>query len=215
MALQTVRVTVNGLKAKALVDSGCTQSIILSSLSGPVTDVGRKVTIANGSEVCCLGVNEANMQVNGVNLKLACLVMEHLPRDFEVILGMDAIGMLGGMTITSKGVFFPLAQISTVSLIMSPTVAPTEKLRIVDDDFEAEFVDGHWEVGWKWNNEPPILLNSIGNYGISSNLRDGFDSEINSWIKEGWLQQIDGPHKGIIPLMAVDQTNKGKIIRLS
>ena len=53
MALQTVRVTVNGLKAKALVDSGCTQSIILSSLSGPVTDAERKVTFANGSEACC------------------------------------------------------------------------------------------------------------------------------------------------------------------
>ena len=186
------------------MDSGCTQTIILASLNrGPLGRADR-VTVANGTSVVSLGTSEVRLLIRGVELRIRCLVMESLPRDFQVILGMDVIRMLGGVNITNTGVSFPLE----ISAVVSQS---EQELRIVDVDFVAEFVGGKWVAAWNWINEPPTMENKLSMYSMDADLKAGFDEEIELWITEGWLVRSKDKEGGILPMMAVDQSNKGKI----
>ena len=66
-------------------------------------------------------------------------------------------------------------------------------------------------MGWKWRGSVPILNNKIGQYKMSVEVEKRFDEELEKWKTEGWLRPCCEPEQGIIPLLAVEQPNKGKI----
>ena len=94
---------------------------------------------------------------------------------------------------------------------MVESVNDSAKVRIEDEDFEAEFSEGKWTVKWKWKNEAAVIWNNVGCYKMDEGLRDRFDDEIARWIEEGWLTEVHSVEGGTIPLMAVDQPNKNKV----
>ena len=216
MALQTISVRVGGELAEALVDTGCSQTIVKRGLVGVVSEKGVRVTVADGSTVRCVGVGTVDIIVDGRKLALKCLVMEKLPRDFEVILGMDAIGLMGGVSITRKGVCF-LSTCAAMDAKGVETVFRAEEtrdpsgLQITDEDFSARFVNGKWIASWKWDKCVPELTNKVPHYGIEPDLKGEFDAEVDSWIEQGWLKKCDDDAVGILPMMVIDQKNKGKV----
>ena len=98
MALPTVTATVNGRSVLALVDTGCSKSIVNSD----VCDArGRacRVTTFEGGSVRCAGETVASLSVEGKEFKSQCLVVERLLDGIGLILGMDVIERLGGVVV--------------------------------------------------------------------------------------------------------------------
>ena len=218
-----ITVQLNGVLRRAMVDSGCSQTIILQTLArgrNQVVDVmaidGRLVR-SGGESICDITIRRST-------IKVRCLLLPQLVSDIEVILGLDVIMKLGGVTIDVHGVRFGcemaasgLASKTTEICdqgddLKAVTAVVSHDIEIVDQDFRAVFDGIKWTVSWKWKSEPPKLRNTCANYGIKAELRGGFDAEITEWIANGWLQSYDeADNDGILPLMAIDQANKGKI----
>ncbi|XP_043212392.1 uncharacterized protein LOC122376558, partial [Amphibalanus amphitrite] len=86
-------------------------------------------------------------------------------------------------------------------------------------DFSARFEarTGEWTVAWKWadGEGPEYLQNQVAQYAVPPEARSAYDAELELWIREGWLQpydeRVDGPVRGLIPLMAVPQPNQDKV----
>lgn len=148
--------------------------------------------------------------VGGVSA--AVLVVDVRPLGFDVILGMNGISALGGVTIAGGAVRFGLSR----ELACAGTVGET---RIEEKDFCAVYEPskGFWTVQWKWAGgvEPGVLRNHVGEYAVPRVVRDEYEGELRKWIDDGWLVPYDdaklGQPKGLIPLMAVVQQNKSKV----
>jgi len=199
-----VNVKVNSVNVKALIDSGCSRSIVSSSLVSRLgvdtVSCSERITLMDGSNSeskkhCTVLVNFL-----GKVLGLDCLV-SNLLFDFEILLGMDAICSSGGISINKNG-YVSLEQCCTAS----------SSLFIDDPDFTADFVDGHWLAKWKWRDGvEPRLKNSVAQYKVGSQYLGRYEAEVEEWIKKGWLESYSEDHNGIIPLMAVVQINKDKV----
>ena len=87
-------------------------------------------------------------------------------------------------------------------------------LVIESKDFLTSFDGTAWVMRWKWKDGPPKLQNRISCYGntIKPDLQEPFDAEIGQWIAYGWLRPwITETNERILPLLAVEQKNKGKV----
>jgi len=105
MALPTVDVFVEGRLTKALVDTGCSKTIVTSRLTG--FGGGRSSVVAvDGSRVHCLGQAMVSLVVVGKTLRVGCIVTERLLDDVDMILGMDVIERLGGVIVRGRKVRF-------------------------------------------------------------------------------------------------------------
>ncbi|XP_067949585.1 uncharacterized protein [Watersipora subatra] len=93
----------------------------------------------------------------------------------------------------------------------------TDCLTIEDTDFKAVFDGTKWTVVWKWKSHEPELKNQCAEYGINTDYKEQYSCEIEQRISNGWLElhgvKIHGNVSGIIPLMAVFQSNKGRKVR--
>ena len=90
-------------------------------------------------------------------------------------------------------------------------------MNIIAQDFTASFEkeNREWIIAWKWNGKPETLVNKIAEYTIPIGIKHDYEKEIEGWIEKKWLQKYEakkhGPIKGLVPLMAVVQRNKGKV----
>lgn len=186
----------------ALVDSGCSQSIISQRLAGRIFHTGRKLTAVNGSVLQC-GVSEVHLSIDSNELSIPCLVLESLISEYELIIGIDVINKLGGLHLGGADGSVRFGLVANCS----------DKIEIDDKDFVAKFDGMKWTVRWKWIAQEPLLSNKIPNYKIDNDIRDEFDREVDSWIEEGILQPVPDFDEvtSVLPLLAVQQTNKGKI----
>ena len=96
---------------------------------------------------------------------------------------------------------------------LSSVAVAQESFYLSDQDFQAVFVDGAWNVSWRWadGGEVPRLSNWVSQYKMDAGIEEVFSEEIQSWIARGLLKTFEGEHDGLLPLMAVDQPNKGKV----
>jgi transposase InsO family protein len=155
----------------------------------------------NGDVVVCKRAAVVEVVVQGFRVTLDCLIAGVVP-GFDLLLGMDAVAMLGGVQVDLAGVRF---------LGGGSVAAALSDVCIEDKDFVASFRGGAWTVSWRWVGEPPVLMNRVPAYRVPPDARQEYEDEILDWIRAGWLQPYDGPYDGIIPLMAVVQPNKGKV----
>ena len=155
--------------------------------------------------------------VSGVHADVNVFISEVKPLDFDMILGMNAISSLGGVSITSRGeVNFLYPESSHSCGEVFPTCAAN--ISVVQRDFRVSFDQKQqaWTAEWHWPcQEPPDLVSHVDQYPMSPEVRAGFEDEIDQWIEKGWLQPYDetryGPPRATIPMMAVVQENKRKV----
>lgn len=208
--LPMIKVKIQDKELRALVDSGCSKSVISEKLDFLHRRVNSddKIVMMNGDVVNCFGSQLVTMSVEGTEIMLDCLVSKVLP-DCDMLLGMDGISMLGGAFIDMSGVRFN-GRSGTSGRVVA-AAAPV--LTIEDKDFRAEFEGGQWIVSWKWCESEPMLRNTVAQYNVAPQAKEAFEAEVDDWIEHGWLQEYsDGdPPSGIIPLMAIIQPNKQKI----
>lgn len=198
--------------------------------SGELSESAPDIVMMNGNSVASSGSCSCDLVVAGERVRVRCLASEIVP-GFDILLGMDAIQLLGGVRVAADGKTVRFGS-HEVSAVAEPCVAgeleekregkkpglmsrnPEEaEVELIDKDFVATFKDGSWHVTWKWADESgaPTLKNQVPRYRIEEEVETAFSDELDEWIKEGWLQEYDGPHDGIVPLLAVVNHNKNKV----
>ena len=209
-------------------------AVVVNQLQLHVEPSNLIIHMLNGTVTRCKSRCAVEVMVHAHNLLLSCVVSESLVAGCDLLLGMDVILKLGGVTVTSNSISFGCDNSSTVAGVCVGRMGtreesvgvegstsrvvpglPANPLVIEEDDFCATFAEGRWVVRWKWKGEEPILRNRCGEYGVSENSRQEYEAEVLRWIEDGWLEPYDrvrhGEIAGVIPLMAVDQPNKGNV----
>ena len=202
--------TVDGVERRVLVDSGCSCCIVYA----PVCKWTRRkasVTTVNGQLQECKGVGRVWIRTaDGAEAEVDALVVDFKPLGLDCILGVDGISALGGVTISSCSVNFGASQLRQGGVCAAA-------MEIDRQDFKAFYSEKlrTWTVSWQWTEEPGELANKIAEYAVPPSIREAYESELQRWITEGWLIPYDeeklGPAKGLIPLLAVAQSNKAKV----
>ena len=204
LKVPVINVTVNGREAKALVDMGCTTTMVHERLTDSVS--GEAIVSAfDGREVRCKGSSEVGMVVAGESMKREVTVVSDMVEGVDLVLGMDIIEVLGGVKIWGNKV-----QFGNLCAVSYTGKAPD----IVDCDFEGWFDGRSWEVRYFFNEKgEPHLNNKVSEYPrrLEANKEQQYQAEVERWIEEGILVPWDKEVEGVIPLMAVEQPTKNKI----
>ena len=93
--LPQIVVTVNGKKVRALVDTGCTTTLVWASVI-EYWEGASNVRAVDGREVRCCGETFAKIVVRNIPQQFRVIVLEKLVTGIDVILGLDVIDRLGG-----------------------------------------------------------------------------------------------------------------------
>lgn len=228
--LPVIDVRVRGQRVvKALVDTGCTKTVVSSHLVGKCE--GEVYVIAfDGSRVKCRGRREVTLNVCGTEMIVDTIITDRIFGGVEMVLGMDVINRMGGVAIVNgKAEFSGVCCGVKTQMLESDENGVDENMSsgieddckiigrqeiIKDSDFEASFDGENWTASWVWKGDIPMLKNKVDCYdkNMSEDIRDGFEKEVERWIEEGilmpWEEKV---HVGIIPLMAVYQPTKKKV----
>jgi len=218
--LPFVTVGICDILIKGLADTGCEQSVIHEEicrqlrleLKGP----RRVVEMLNGELTNCFGEVWAEVMVDGIAVGTRFLVASDLVYDAKVILGIDIIKKLDGISVDNDlNVKFGTSCARACAVTkLAPSVQP---LKIHDSDFNAAFDGVKWTVEWKWEEQEPKIMNRCPMYPVPSECYEAFTREVDQWITDGWMQEYDpsvhGQQDGVIPLMAVKQPNKQRKVR--
>ena len=102
-SLASIRIWVDNRQCWALIDTGCSQSLVSKYL---VEGAAGETTLlaVDGRMIPNVGEKDVKMVVNGQIIQSRCLIMQRVLPGYEVILGMDVIQKLGGVTIGSDSI---------------------------------------------------------------------------------------------------------------
>lgn len=205
-------VEVCGRRARALVDTGCSRTILSPTVvkRTQTRPAKEQVMMMSGDSVECKLAAVVEVIVQRIHIRLDCLVA-NVVAGYDVLLGMDAVTMLGGVQVGNEVRFLGGGGGGGGEAKSGPVAAMSMEVRIDDDDFAAVFAEGAWTVTWKWLGDAPLLSNRVPAYRIPREVRNEYDAEVQEWINAGWLRPYSGEYEGLIPLMAVTQPNKEKV----
>lgn len=226
---------------RALVDTGCSTTVLASRLVPKCEGKGSSLTAVDGREIICEGERIIYLTVQGLQLNVKAIILRRLVEGIDMVLGMDAINQLGGVVIADgESVKFGkvmeclhdrteearcAVMVKRQQPAKSDVVTGTsnrgaadkelrlEPCKIDDRDFAARFDGERWEVEWFWKGDRPVLKNHIGCYEhtLRGRVKEDFDREVKRWIGEGILVPWEGVEEGVLPLMAVIQPTKNKV----
>ena len=205
--IPVISVRVNGKPIRALIDTGCSKTIVsMHQVHGLRMNTGENVVAFDGSGKMCEGTCKLDVEVNGKQLCVLALISKQMIAGIDIILGMDIISEMGGVFVDRNSVHFQ-GEVAA-SGVNSEDV-------IEDKDFYARFDGESWIVRWKFiEDRLPVLHNKAASYSqqMSDEKHHAYELEVERWIAEGimvpWTDQV---HEGILPLLAVDQPNKNKV----
>ena len=206
-----VPVRIEGSWAVALVDSGCSVSLVKTALV-----IGKKWS-DNRHDAPLITMSSQKLKTKGW-VRIGSLrhgstelgpteakVVETLSFDVDVIIGLP-IMLRHGLWIGVKD--------GKSELVWGGSAAAFERVdrdkerKIQDRDFMAEFRDGAWAVQWNWRHEPAVDSRRVV-YKVPDDVVEEFDKEIETWISEGILvkykPQVHGPIKHYVPMMRIRQ----------
>ena len=148
----------------ALVDTGCSTALINSRL---MSGCGRCGTVKaiDGRDIKCKGAWQVEIKARGVRVKVEVILMNRIIDGIDIIIGMDVINEMGGVTIKKAEVKFGDVHCAVAAHRLNVC-------KIEDKDFEANFDGEKWMV--KWKGEPPVLQNRVKFY------KNSLESEKNS-----------------------------------
>ncbi|KRZ26608.1 hypothetical protein T4B_10054 [Trichinella pseudospiralis] len=193
-ALPAVRMNVSGIRRRVLVDMGCSVCVAHASCSRSWRKENVAITTMCGRAMGCEGTGVVQLKPRGKGpVEVEVIVVRSKPLGYDLILGMNGIAALGGVTVTGG----------------------RYGISIREKDFTATYCSS--TRAWKWSDagEPGVLRNAVEEYPPANVARGAYEDELRKWIKDGWLVPYDesehGPPKGLLPLMAVIQRNKKKV----
>ena len=207
----------------AVVDSGCSCNIVHESCCADWRRCSVNVMAVNGSRLQSSGVADVTVRLSsdGTPVTLRAVVVPEKPLGVDMLIGVTGITALGGVTVKSANdVRFGMAGPDILRAQTARCGAvPPAALTIDAKDFSVQYdaSDKTWTVAWKWRDgaAPECLSNGVPQYRVPAEAVQEYDTELEAWIQNGWLEpydeSVDGPPRGLIPLMAVEQNNKTKV----
>lgn len=204
-----ISVVVNDKVRRALVDTGCSNTMIRAGIVR--TWEGEVCTKAfDGRPVKGKGMTDLELVIDGQHVATKSTVVDNLVGGVDVVIGMDVIRKLGGVTVGPTKVKFGEG-IACVAIESNKQ----QSLTVEDKDFEAIFDGQIWTVKYYWKDgKAPSLKNKVSLYDpeMEPEKLAKFEEEVDKWIEEGilmpWHEEVK---EGIIPLMAVVQETKNKV----
>lgn len=204
-----MKLRVNGRECRVLIDTGSTDTIVFAPLCSQWRPRPIIVTTISGGSLHCRGLGSVDVEApTGRRASVEALIVDQRPLGVDMVLGMSGISALGGVIVQSSddAQFCAAAAVQTALTVDAP-------------DFSAQFDPGtcKWTVAWKWvdGRAPDCLNNTISEYKVPRDARPDYDAELDSWIAKGWLvphdEQLHGPPKGLVPLLAAPQKSKAKV----
>ena len=103
-ALPIVDIAINGRRATALLDTGCSRTVIATWVCEFVQREKQEIVSADGRRVKCAGTANVELRVYGKVVTADCVVVHQLFEGVDAVLGMDVLTRMGGITIGSDGV---------------------------------------------------------------------------------------------------------------
>ncbi|XP_047146280.1 uncharacterized protein LOC124819114 [Hydra vulgaris] len=207
-ALPICSVHVNTYAGKALVDSGCTRTIISNKMAqkeGVCVKRNEFMLLAvNGELVKTVGEAIVTLMVAGKQLQASVMVLKNVVYGIDAVIGMDIINRCGGVHLYDGRIEFGFVSIHTEKQFVD----------IKDKDFDANFDGMKWTAKYKWKQDEPQLKNFVMQYKVKPKLIHQFNEEMDLWVENGWLKPCktdENNNKGIVSLISVEQENKGKI----
>ena len=173
---------------RALVDTGCTTTIADPRIVSTMSQNNEHIIAVDGSAVMC-SVGSLRLSIAGHDVNTQCLVLSSNLEQFKLVIGMDIIQQLRGVTITKTG-HAEFKQFSIKQTLGVVSVHTATVLLIDDVDFYSKFDGNNWTIQWKWAGMEPELHNKLSSYKIDDNARVDFDAEVQSWVDEGILQAV-------------------------
>ena len=206
----------NGRKLRALVDIGCITTLVTLEIAEDWN--GKlKITVVDGRDVDCKGISLLKLVVSGMKLNINAVVTDRMVEGIDLVMRMDTIHQLGGVLINGDRVDFRAAKYAIAVHSRKDCEVGKEKEEIVieDQDFCAEFDGRTWTLEWYWKESSPELRNRLACYesSLKGVVKEDFEREVDKWIDEGVLVPCEKELEvGVLPLMAVLQPMKGKVM---
>ncbi|XP_068240111.1 uncharacterized protein [Palaemon carinicauda] len=217
--LPIIDVWIGNETAKGLIDTGCSTSVVLFKFL-PHCKGEVYISVFDGSHIKCKVTYCVELGVNGKCVTVRAVVSNQLVNGVDVVLGVDVIDQLGGVTVTQETVCFGAFGVASVGQEIKHRLGGendnnSSTVVIEDPDSHARFGGKKWTVRWFWeNNETVTLKNKVSCYDekLDGWKKEEFEKEVDRWIVEGilvpWKEKVD---VGIIPLMAVKQPTKNRM----
>ena len=95
-------ITVNGRPARALLDTGCSRTVLATWVSGAVERGEQEIVSVDGSRVTCVGTATVALEVCGKVARADCVVVNRLFSGVDAVLGMDVLTQMGGVIIDRR-----------------------------------------------------------------------------------------------------------------
>ena len=149
MEMPVVLVKINGYFRRALVDTGCTTTIVHSTVVAECRNSSSSVIAFDGSVIQCKRRGGLEITVGEVIITVDAIVVERIVKGVDIVLDLDAITQLGGVTIHNGMIKFGHVQITATACAdpISELADANDACIIKDTDF---------------------LLNSMVNFGLLS-----------------------------------------------
>ena len=107
---------------------------------------------------------------------LTLLVLPELPSNSMLLIGMDVMRRVGGMTLhigDDERIRFSVG----ASAVKCPAIRPL--VTLTDDDYEVSFDGQKWEAAWKWKDKVPTLRNRVPEYAVAEGrIREKYIAEL-------------------------------------
>ena len=104
-SLPVIDAEVEGCTVRALVDTGCATTVVSSHVVGNCEGVNYMVAF-DGSQVRCQGRRTVQIVVRGEQITVDAVVADHVLGGVDVVMGLDAIDSMGGVTVINGTVEF-------------------------------------------------------------------------------------------------------------
>ena len=102
-------VVINGRKLRALVDTGCTATLLIPEIAEDWNGKSR-ITVVDGRDLDCKGISLVKLVVSGMKLNINAVVRDRMVEGIDLVMGMDAIHQLGGVLINGDELDFRTAK---------------------------------------------------------------------------------------------------------
>ena len=208
-ALPAASIYVDGAKSSALIDTGCSRTIIdadrCQSWRRAIVNV---MMIGDMSRLCCGDGMVTASTEEGSSAKISVLVLCGKPLRFDLLLRI---------TLEKHWEAWLLDQQDRYN--SDKEIVKCAAISINEPDFTATFNHRSqaWTVAWNWSEEPTPEAedNRVAEYAVAAEIRLDHERKLRTWMSSGWLvpnkEEELGPLKGLIPQMAVLQQHKSKV----
>ena len=178
-----MKVRVDGQECTALIDSGCSQTLVSKVVCRFWKRKSAGVLTADGRTLNCRGYGKVKVEVDRFPaVEIEVLVVDKQLLGFDLLLGINVIKLLGGVYLTESGEarFGGLDRCAAISI------------NELDFSVTYDCRNKEWTASWKWANDrsPNELSNSVQEYAVLCHARDAYKNENLQWQRNGWLLHI-------------------------